>query len=94
MKILQLINSELDIYFPELKLAVELNGIFHYEPIFGNEKLQSIKNNDCRKFQACLEKQIELIIIDTSSLTYFKEENAKKFLDIIYNIISKKINNN
>ena len=28
------INSELDFYFPELKLAFELNGIFHYEPIY------------------------------------------------------------
>jgi len=31
------INSELDIYIPSLKLAFELNGIFHYEPIFGKE---------------------------------------------------------
>jgi hypothetical protein len=28
------INSELDIYIPALKLAIELYGIFHYEPIF------------------------------------------------------------
>jgi len=31
------INAELDIYIPSLKLAFELNGIFHYEPIFGQE---------------------------------------------------------
>ncbi len=30
------IGSELDIYIPTLKLAFELNGIFHYEPIFGS----------------------------------------------------------
>ena len=36
------INSELDIYIPSFKLAFELNGIFHYEPIYGEEKLNQI----------------------------------------------------
>jgi len=83
------INSELDIYFPDLKLAFELNGIFHYEPIFSQNKLDQIQNNDNRKFQACIEQGIELCIIDSSSLKYFKESNCKKYLDIIVNIISK-----
>lgn len=85
------INSELDIYVPKLKLAFELNGIFHYEPIHGNDLLKKIKNNDNRKFQACLEKKIELCVIDTSGLMYFKEDKAKKYLDIITNIINKKM---
>lgn len=84
------INSELDIYIPSLKLAFELNGIFHYEPIYGQDKLTQIQNNDNRKFQACLEKQIELCIIDTSSLKYFKHKNCEKYLDIINKIISNK----
>lgn len=84
------INSELDIYIPSLKLAFELNGIFHYEPIYGEEKLKSIQNNDSRKFQACLEKQIELCIIDTSSQKKFAESSSKKFLDIICEIIDFK----
>jgi len=85
------INSELDIYIPSLKLAFELNGIFHYEAIFGDDKLSKIKNNDVRKFQACLEKNIELCIIDTSKLKYFKEQNAKEYLDIILNILLSKM---
>ena len=85
------INSELDIYIPSLKLAFELNGIFHYEPIFGQEKLAQIQNNDERKFQACLENNIELCTIDASSLKYFKEQKAKKYLDIIINIINSQI---
>lgn len=84
-----IINSELDIYIPSLKLAFELNGIFHYEPIYGNEKLTQIKNNDNRKFQACLEQGIELCIIDTSQQKYFKEKSSKEFLNIIVNIINK-----
>jgi hypothetical protein len=87
------INAELDIYIPSLKLAFELNGIFHYEPIYGEEKLHSTQNNDKRKFQACLEQKIELCIIDVSKETYFKEHISKKYLDIINNIINSKLLN-
>lgn len=85
------INSELDIYLPEFKLAFELNGIFHYEPIYGVEKLASIQNNDNRKFQACLERDIELVILDTSKETYFKPEKGQKYLKIIQSIIELKV---
>lgn len=86
------INSELDIYIPELKLGFELNGIFHYEPIFGDLKLEQIQNNDNRKFQACLERGIEFCTIDVSGLKYFKPNSAIRYLEIIKNIIDLKIN--
>lgn len=85
------INSELDIFIPSLKLAFELNGIYHYEPIHGKDKLKSIQNNDNRKFQACLERDIELCIIDASKLTYFKESNATPYLDIVKKIVEQKL---
>jgi hypothetical protein len=85
------IGSELDIYLPDLKLAFELNGIFHYEPIYGPEKLSQIKNNDMRKYQACIEHKIELCIIDASAQKYFKTKTARKYLDIIQNIIALKL---
>ena len=85
------INGELDIYIPSLKLAFELNGIFHYEPIYGPDKLASIQNNDTRKAQACLEHGIELCLVDVSTFTYFKEQKAMKFLTIIQNIIDSKL---
>lgn len=47
------INSELDFYFPDLKIAVELNGIFHYEPIYGDKKLEKIQSNDKQKLINC-----------------------------------------
>lgn len=84
------VNSELDIYLPSLKLAFELNGIFHYEPIYGQKQLEKTQNNDHRKFQACLERNIELCIIDVSSITYFKPNRVQKFVDIITNIIDSK----
>lgn len=85
------INSELDIYFPTLKLGFELNGIFHYEPIFGDKKLIQIQNNDNRKFQACLERNIELCIIDTSHEKYFKRDSGLKYLNIIIAIVNNRL---
>lgn len=84
------IGSELDIYIPILKLAFELNGIFHYEPIYGSNKLNQIQKNDLSKSKACLENHIDLCIIDSSGLKYFKPSNAQKYLDIIVNIINQR----
>jgi hypothetical protein len=85
------IQSELDIYIPSLKLAFELNGIFHYEPIFSQIKLEYIQNNDNRKFQACLEHGIELCIINSSKQKQVNEKTSKKYLDIITQIINTKL---
>lgn len=82
------INSELDIYIPSLRLAFELNGIFHYEPIYSQEQFEKIQNNDQRKFKLCIEHNISLCIIDTSNQKQFKESTSKKYLDIITNIIN------
>lgn len=84
------INSELDVYIPNIQLAVELNGIFHYEPIYGKEKLSSIQNNDDRKFQACLERGIELLIIDISHMKRFNQIDANRYYSIIRRIIDAK----
>lgn len=85
------IKAELDIYLPSLKLAFELNGIFHYEPIFGVNKLEETKSNDGRKFQACLERGIEMCIIDTSKQKMFKPATSQIYLDIIVKVINQKL---
>ena len=85
------INSELDIYIPSLNIAFELNGIFHYEPIYGIDKLGKIKNSDINKTKACHNAKIDLCIIDTSGQSYFKPKTSQKYLDIIVNTIKKRI---
>jgi hypothetical protein len=84
------IKSELDIYIPSLQLAFELNGPFHYEPIFGKKKLQSIQENDQKKFHLCIKHKIDLCVIDTSQQKYFKESTSEKYLDIIINAIDNR----
>ena len=85
------IGSELDIYIPSLNLAIELNGIFHYEPIYGTNKLDQIQNNDKSKSLACHEAKIDLCIIDTSGQKYVKPATSQKYLDIIINIINERL---
>lgn len=85
------IKAELDIYIPSLKIAFELNGIFHYEPIFGPDKLQQTRNKDQYKLHACTEAKIDLCVIDTSNHRYFKEKHCKPYLDIITTIIDERM---
>jgi len=84
------INAELDIYIPSLYLAIELNGILHYEPIYGEDKLSQIQTNDERKFKACVEKGIELCWLDTSSFNHFKIDKAQKYLQTVIQLIDNK----
>jgi hypothetical protein len=85
------ISSELDIYIPNLNLAFELNGIFHYEPIYGVDKLRQIQTNDISKSKECHDKMIDLCIIDTSTQKYVKPSTSQKYLDIINNIINERL---
>lgn len=85
------IGSELDIYIPSLNLAFELNGIFHYEPIYWTNKLDQIQSNDKSKSLACHEAKIDLCIIDTSAQKYVKPSTSQKYSDIINNIIKERL---
>ena len=85
------VDSELDIYIPSLNLAFELNGIFHYEPIYGVDKLNQIQANDKSKTKACHDAKIDLCIIDVSKQKYFKGPTSKPYLKIITDIIDARL---
>jgi hypothetical protein len=83
------IGSELDVYIPELKMAIEINGIVHYEPIYGQEKLIRTQNRDKQKMINCYNLGIELIVIPLG-----KKGLSKKQTEEIYQEISEIINSN
>ncbi len=82
-----IIGSEIDILIPDHNIAIEINGIYHYKPIHGEEKLRKIQAMDKIKIDKCEEMGITLHIIDTSSHTYVTEKSSKKYLDMIDNIL-------
>ena len=82
------IGSELDFYFPDLKFAVELNGIFHYEPIYGEDKLTQIQDNDKQKIIACYKKGIELAVVSYTD-GKFTQKSKEKYWNIIKELLSK-----
>lgn len=80
--------TELDIYIPSLCLAFELNGVVHYKPIYGEEKLQRTQLNDQRKVIACREQNISLSIIDVSWIKQLTEEGKSQILNLITSSIN------
>lgn len=86
------VGIELDFFIPSMKLAFEINGIFHYEPIFSTESFEKIQNRDKQKMIRCYEQNIELCVIDISKFGYYKESKAEPYYNIIKNIIDLNIN--
>lgn len=83
-----LIGKELDFYFPELRLAIELNGIFHYQPIYGQEKLARIQENDREKARRCVEARIELFVLDVSERIYLTQERRETYWTTVKELVT------
>lgn len=76
------IGSELDIYLSDLKLAIQINGITHYQPIYGQKKFDKIKNGDfCKRIQCDLH-HIKLFEIDVSRDTNFDKTKNSRWNEI------------
>lgn len=82
------IGYELDIYIPALKFAIELNGIFHYEPIYGLDKLSRVLFNDKQKLLLCYERGIELCVLDISKCKHFTTKAGDFYYEVLRNIVS------
>ena len=83
----EFIQAELDFFIPELHIAFEINGIFHYSPIFGEDKLKQTQTKDAFKIEQCKKNNIKLHVLDTSHFRYFKSKNASIFFEKICSII-------
>lgn len=87
----EIIGSELDIYCPDLRIAIELNGIVHYEPIYGQDKFERIQDNDKQKLIECYKHGIELAVIDVSQCKYMTNKISEKYYNIIRDIIIRSL---
>ncbi len=85
------IGSELDIYVPSLKVAFELNGIFHYKPIYGEKKFLSTQANDVKKQESCDNLKINLHVLDISGQTRFTPKSSETYLNYICQEINSKV---
>lgn len=82
------IGSELDFYFPQLRLAIELNGIFHYEPIYGTDKLEQVQANDQQKSLRCAAAGIEFCTIDTSTVDHVTNIIKERYWTIVRDLVT------
>jgi hypothetical protein len=81
------IQSELDFYFPQLRFAIELNGIVHYEPIYGQDKFERIQNNDKQKNICCYEQGIELAVINISKISYLTKKIKDHYSEVVRELL-------
>lgn len=84
-----LVKCELDIYIPSLNLAFEINGAYHYKPIYGEKELVKRKEKDLYKKTECKNKKINLYIIDMRNYSNLRksEKDLYQALTKISNII-------
>lgn len=76
------IGSELDIYFVELKLAIQINGPSHFKPIYGQKKFTRITELDLEKRKNCINMNIKLVEIDVSNDNSFNKTKDKRWLEV------------
>lgn len=82
------IGAELDFYFPDLRLAIEVNGIFHYRAIHGEKKLERIQTNDKQKAAQCQKWSIELYTLDISQELHFNNEAKEKYWKLVKGLVT------
>lgn len=84
-------NLEIDLYIPDLKTIIEVDGPSHFLPIWGEDKLQKQINADLRKSGALLSKGYAVIRVKSlgqESLSK-REQIAETVLDCLSKINKK-----
>jgi hypothetical protein len=77
------IGYELDIYIPHINLALEINGIFHYKPIYDEKHFLRTQHIDKEKSEECQKRNIKLVIIDVSNDGKSKIIQAQRIEEVV-----------
>lgn len=80
-------RQHLDIYFPDLNIAIEYQGLQHYQPVdyFGGEKgFSATKERDKRKYNLCKKNGCQLLYVDES---HTFDEVAEAIQKLIISIV-------
>ncbi len=88
------IGSELDFYFPGLNLALEINGIFHHKPIYGQERFAKVQNSDKNKEVQCQKLNIKLHSIDVYTNKPTDDEIINHCISLLENAMNTASNKN
>ena len=82
---------ELDIFMPDLKLAFEINGLGHYEAIYGKANFIRRQEIDKEKIVMCANKNILFFVLDIRDQVYVTPQTSEKYLQYICEKIDQKI---
>lgn len=77
---------ELDIYYPNIRVAIEINGLWHYVPIKKNQNLQLIQEHDMLKKNRSNEKNIKLYVVECREGIAMIPSEMYKLIPYIKNI--------
>lgn len=82
-------DLELDFYFPTINFAIEVNGIAHYEPIYGKKALEVVQRNGKIKRRKCKELGIILRVVKPGNCK--RETYMPRYKRVVWEI-KKEIN--
>lgn len=78
---------EVDIYCPTIKVAIEINGLHHYEPIFSQERFDETLKNDNAVASCCYKEGIRLVVLNTSEMQHFSKRKGEQYAKALLHII-------
>jgi len=79
---------ELDLYFPDQKLGIELNGIHHFKPIHGVDNLNKHIEKDNKKQELCRIKNIKLYTFNVSKDGNFTNKIGEHYISEILKLVT------